>query len=87
MARELDPGEPSEHDPARMSAAELERSRVRPLPATMAAALGELEKDDYLTGSLGDLLGRCYLAVRRSEEEAFASRDADFETYQHFYRF
>ncbi len=87
VARQLDPGEPAEHDPARMPAAELERCRVRPLPATMAAALGELEKDDYLTSSLGDLLGRCYLAVRRSEEEAFASRDADFETRQHFYRF
>jgi glutamine synthetase len=87
VARELDPGEPAEHDPVRMSPAELERAKVRPLPATMAAALDELEKDDYLRSSLGDLLGRCYLAVRRSEEEAFAAHDAEFEIREHFYRF
>jgi glutamine synthetase len=87
VARELDPGEPAEHDPARMSPAELAQSKVRPLPASMAAALDELEKDDYLLGSLGDLLGRCYLTVRRSEEEAFAARDTEFELREHFYRF
>jgi glutamine synthetase len=84
---ELDPGEPAEHDPVRMTPGELARCKVRPLPASMAAALDALEKDEYLTGSLGDLLGRCYLAVRRSEEEAFAGQDADFEIRQHFYRF
>jgi glutamine synthetase len=87
VARELDPGEPAEHDPVRMSPGELKRAKVRPLPATMAAALDELEKDDFLTGSMGDLLARCYLAVRRSEEQTFTERDADFETRQHFYRF
>src|SRR6266704_5579367 len=87
VARELDPGDPAEHDPVRMSPGELERAKIRPLPATMAAALDELEKDDLLTGSMGDLLARCYLAVRRSEQEWFAERDADFETRQHFYRF
>jgi glutamine synthetase len=87
VARELDPGEPAEHDPARLSAAELERSKIRPLPASKAAALAELEKDDYLTGSLGELLARCYLAVHHSEEEAFAARDTEFEIRQHFYRF
>ncbi|MEP7026622.1 MAG: glutamine synthetase family protein, partial [Actinomycetota bacterium] len=65
VARDLDPGEPAEHDPARMSADELDRCKIRPLPATMAAALGELEKDELILGSLGDLLGRCYLTVRR----------------------
>jgi glutamine synthetase len=87
VARELDPGEPAEHDPVRMTPGELERAKVRPLPATMAAALDELEKDEFLTGSMGDLLARCYLAVRRSEEQTFTERDTDFETRQHFYRF
>ena len=85
--RELDPGAPAEHDPARMSPEELERSKVRPLPASMGAALDELEKDELLLGSLGDLLGRCYLAVRRSEAETFAAEDTAFELRQHFYRF
>jgi glutamine synthetase len=87
VARELDPGEPAEHDPARLSPAELERSKIRPLPASKAAALAELEKDEYLIGSLGELLGRCYLAVHHSEEEAFAAQDTEFEIRQHFYRF
>ena len=87
VARELSPGEPAEHDPVRMSPAELARGQVRPLPASMAAALDELARDEFLTGSMGDLLARCYLAVRRSEEQEFAGRDADFEIRQHFYRF
>jgi glutamine synthetase len=70
-----------------MSPAELERSKVRPLPASKAAALAELESDEYLLGGMGDLLARCYLAVHRSEEEAFAAQDTDFEIRQHFYRF
>jgi glutamine synthetase len=70
-----------------MSAEELERSKVRPLPSSMGAALDELEKDELLLGSLGDLLGRCYLAVRRSEAETFAAEDTAFELRQHFYRF
>ena len=87
VERGLEPGEPCEHDPARMSPAALERGKVRPLPTTMAAALDELEKDTVLTDGLGDLLARCYLAVRRSEEAAFAEQDEQFEIRHHFYRF
>lgn len=87
IERELEPGEPAEHDPARMTPQELARGRVRPLPASMEAALDELEKDEFLLGSMGDLLARCYLAVRRSENAAFAERDKDFEIRNHFYRF
>jgi glutamine synthetase len=70
-----------------MTPAELARGRVRPLPASMNAALDELEKDEFLLGSMGDLLARCYLAVRRSEYNAFAERDKEFEIRNHFYRF
>jgi glutamine synthetase len=87
IERELEPGEPSEHDPARMTPEELERGCVRALPASMGAALDELEKDQFLLSSMGDLLSRCYLAVRRSEDEAFSARDKDFEIRNHFYRF
>ena len=87
IERELEPGEPCEHDPARLSPTELNRAKVRPLPSSMAAALDELEKDTLLTDGLGDLLARCYLAVRRSEQEAFAAEDQDFEIRNHFYRF
>lgn len=87
IARGLEPGEPSAHDPVRMTPEELERGRVRPLPRTMGAALEELEKDEILLGSMDQLLARCYLAVRRSEDEAFSAEDQEFEIRQHFYRF
>jgi glutamine synthetase len=87
VARQLEPGDPAEHDPARLSAPDLVRCKARPLPATMAAALEELERDKFLTASMGDLLARCYLAVRRSEEKAFAEQDTDFEIRHHFYKF
>jgi glutamine synthetase len=87
IERGLEPGQPSEHDPARLSPAELERGKVRPLPASMGSALDEFEQDEFLLGTLGDLLSRCYRAVRRSEAEAFAAQDEDFEIRNHFYRF
>lgn len=87
VERELDPGEPCERDPARLSAEELRRGKVRPLPSTMGEALGELEKDEFLVETMGELLARCYLAIRRSENEAFSAEDEDFEIRQHFYRF
>jgi glutamine synthetase len=87
IERSLEPAGPAEHDPARMTPEELARAGVRPLPASMAAALDELAADKYLLDGLGDLLARCYLAVRRSEAEAFAARDKEFEIRHHFYRF
>jgi glutamine synthetase len=87
IARGLEPGEPSAHDPVRMAPGELERGRVRPLPTTMRAALNELEKDEVLLGSMEKLLARCYLAVRRAEDEEFSAQDEEFEIRNHFYRF
>jgi glutamine synthetase len=87
IERELEPGEPCEHDPARLSQQELDRGKVRPLPTAMGTALDELEKDELLLNSMGDLLARCYLAVRRSEDEAFSAQDQEFELRNHFYRF
>ena len=87
IERELDPGEPCEHDPALMKKEDLARGKVRPLPSSMDEALGCLEQDDVLLDSLGPLLSRCYLAVRRSEQAAFAANDLDFELRHHFYRF
>ncbi|MCU1557705.1 MAG: glnA [Microbacteriaceae bacterium] len=87
IERELEPGDPSEHDPAYLSAEELVRGKVRPLPTSMDAALDELENDAFLLGTMGDMLSRCYLGVRRSEAAAFAAEDLDFEIRNHFYRF
>jgi glutamine synthetase len=54
---------------------------------TMAVALDELERDALLMEAMGDLMSRSYLAVRRSEERAFARQDSDFEIRNHFYKF
>jgi glutamine synthetase len=87
ISRELDPGEPSLHNPANMSAEDLARAKVRPLPTSMGNALDEFEKDDLLKDAFGDLLYRCYVAVRRSENETFSANDEAFELRNHFYRF
>jgi glutamine synthetase len=36
---------------------------------------------------MDELLARCYLAVRRSEDEEFSVQDQEFEIRHHFYRF
>jgi glutamine synthetase len=87
VERRLEPGLPCERDPARLAPDRLAEHKVRPLPATMSAALDELEKDAFLLATMPDLLQRCYLAVRRSEAAAFAAHDLDFEIRHHFYRF
>ncbi|HVB75390.1 MAG TPA: glutamine synthetase family protein [Ktedonobacteraceae bacterium] len=87
IQRQLDPGAPSEHDPAKLSEAERERNHIRRLPTTMAGALDELEHDQLLMQAMGDLMSRSYLAVRRSEEKAFSEQDIDFEIRNHFYKF
>ena len=87
IERRLEPGDPCEHDPARLTPEQLARGKVRPLPSEMKEALDLLEADTVLMDALGPLLSRCYLAVRRSEQAAFAAQDLDFEVRQHFYRF
>jgi glutamine synthetase len=70
-----------------MSPEELAGAKVRPLPASMGEALDEFEKNDLLRDAFGDLLYRCYVAVRRSENDTFSANDTAFELRNHFYRF
>lgn len=71
VRRGLQPPEPAMHDPATLTGDEARRAGVRPLPATMREGLAALQADEVLYGSLGDLLGRCIIAVRTSEADAF----------------
>jgi glutamine synthetase len=87
VERALDPGEACEHDPATLPEAERERRGIRRLPTTMAAALDLLEGDTLLMEAMGPFMARAYLAVRRSEERAFADADEAFEIRHHFYKF
>jgi glutamine synthetase len=53
----------------------------------LRAALDRLEADTVLMRALGPTLARAYLAVKRSEAEAFGKESADFETKHHFWKF
>lgn len=87
IKRQLQPGQPCEHDPAKLSDAERAANHIRRLPTTMHEALDNLSKDMLLMGAMGDLMSRSYLAIRRSEERAFAEQNLDFEIRNHFYKF
>jgi glutamine synthetase len=54
------------------------------LPADQAEALDALEADEVLMGALGPSLAQSYLAVRRSEWEAYSAGNATFEQGGHF---
>jgi glutamine synthetase len=75
--RNLQPPEPTLHDPATLTGDEARRAGVRPLPGSMREGLAALQADDVLYGSLGDLLGRCIIAVRSSEADAFDAMDPE----------
>jgi glutamine synthetase len=83
IARGLEPPEPAQGDPARMSVEEQARCGVRPLPATLRAALANLEADPVLYPALGDLLGRCIIGVRTAEAEALERMTPDAARLAH----
>jgi glutamine synthetase len=87
VTRKLEPGDPVLVDPGTLSERERVQRGIRRYPTTLGAALDELEHDAVLTSALGPLLARAYLAVKRSEAEAFAREDAAFETRHHFWKF
>jgi glutamine synthetase len=87
VAKGLDPGNPITVDPGGLSDSERAHLGIHRLPESLAAAVDRLEADELLMGALDDLLGRTFLAVKRSEAKAFASQDQAFELAQHFYKF
>ena len=87
LERGLEPPEPVEVDPATIDEGEREARGILPLPATQADALDALEADELLTGALGPVLSESYLAVRRSEWEAYSAGDEAFEQQGHFLKY
>ena len=77
VRRRLEPPEPVYHDPANLSATEQARHGIRPLPASLREALSTLQADPVLFPALGDLLGRCIIAVRTSEADALERLSPD----------
>lgn len=87
MERQLEPGEPVEVDPASLSEEERARRGIQRLPDSLDAAIVALEADSVLIEALGPLLATSYLAVRRSEADAFRDKGVDFEIAGHFYKY
>jgi glutamine synthetase len=87
LQRRLEPPAPVEVDPVTIPEDEREALGVRPLPATQAEALDALEADELLMDALGPALAGSYLAVRRSEWEAYSAGDEAFEQQGHFLKY
>jgi len=87
LERGLDPPDPVEFDPATIDEDEREARGIVPLPATQEEALEALAADKVLTAALGSVLAESYLAVRRSEWEAYSQGDETFEQQGHFSKY
>ena len=87
VARGLDPGEAVLVDPGNYDKKEQAKRGVVRYPTTQKEALDALEKDEVLMEALGPELATAYLAVKRSEYEAFEAEDLDFEIKHHINKF
>ncbi len=87
IERGLDLPAPVQVDPATLPQAERDAKGIRPLPASQREALDALAADDVLTAAMGEVLARSYLAVRRSEWEAYSAADEEFEQQGHFEKY
>jgi len=87
IERGLEPPAPVAVDPAALSDEERRLNRVQRYPSTLDAALNELATDSVLCDALGDLMVRSYLAVRRSEWEAYSQADEEFQFRGHFLKY
>ncbi len=87
LERGLEPPAPVEVDPATIDEREREEHGIVPLPASQAEALDALAADEVLTGALGEVLAESYLAVRRSEWDAYSAGDEAFEQQGHFLKY
>jgi glutamine synthetase len=87
LERGLQPPEPVGVDPATLTDEDRAARGIASMPATQAEALDALEADELLRGSLGSVLAESYLAVRRSEWEAYSAGDEAFEQQGHFEKY
>jgi glutamine synthetase len=87
LEKGLEPPAPVEVDPATIDEQEREARGIVRLPVTQEEALAALEQDEVLTGALGPVLTQSYLAVRRSEWDAYSAGDETFEQQGHFSKY
>jgi glutamine synthetase len=87
IERGLEPPPPFDVDPATIPEDQRAARGIARLPATQREALDALAADAVLTGALGPGLATPYLAVRRSEWEAYSAGDEAFEQQGHFEKY
>lgn len=87
IINEWHPGEGIDVDPATLTDDERQRLGIRRLPSNLSEALDAMEADPFFCQTLGDLLFRSYIAVKRSEAAAFGEQDDEFELRHHFLKF
>jgi glutamine synthetase len=77
LERHLSLPEPVLVDPASLSAARRRALGVRQLPASLDAAIRELDRSDLVRSTMGDVLFEAFLATRRGERDAFEGRSPE----------
>lgn len=87
IERDLVPPPPVAVDPATLSDGERADLGAARYPTTLGEALDCLEQDTVLTDALGPRLARSYVAVRRSEADAFAELDDAAVCAAHFHKY
>jgi glutamine synthetase len=87
LERELVPPAPITVDPAVLSDEDRDAAGISCYPTSLGAALDCLEADDVLCAALGESLARSYLAVRRSEWEAYSAADEEFAFASQFAKY
>lgn len=74
-------------DPGQLSELERAQRQIRRLPADLGQATACLEQDELLSQSLGEPLTDAFLAIRRSEWEAFRLTGESYEHAHHVYKY
>jgi glutamine synthetase len=87
IERQLEAPEPLSVDPATLPDREREAAGAHRYPTTLEEAIRSLEDDQVLIEALGDLLARSYVAVRRSEWEAYSAMPEEERFRAHFLKY
>lgn len=87
IARHLDPGPDLDVDPGNLSARERDKLGMARLPTSLDEALDNLERDATLIAALGETMAAAYIAVRRSEANAYGKMEIEQEFRDHIERF
>jgi len=79
LKNKIDPGDPLDVDPARLSDQELTRRGIRYLPRTIGEAIAEAKLDAFAQISLGEMAFQEYIKVRESEYKDYREQVTQWE--------